>query len=78
MTDQYRQTNVNQPRGARDVNAYGELNLDDEAVVVDSSLGPVTLSLPEARIIPRLGGLHQVPECRHESGDYCRHQWSNY
>jgi len=54
MTDQYQRTNVNFPRKTRRVTGVAavQLDLDDDLVIVDSSLGPVTVTLPEARQIP--------------------------
>ncbi len=52
MTDSYNQYNINQPRGSRTLAANVALNLDDDLVVIDSSGGPVTATLPDARTIP--------------------------
>ncbi len=52
MTEQYQQNNINNPRGSREVDVDSILNLDDDLVVVDSSLAPITLTLPNAIQIP--------------------------
>lgn len=54
MTDQYQESNINQPRGSRDVAVSGDLNLDDDLVVVSTVGGPVTLTLPTAETVPGL------------------------
>ena len=52
MTEQYQQNNINAPRGSRAVGGSTNLTLDDDLVVVDSSLNPVSLILPNAEQIP--------------------------
>lgn len=52
MTEQYEQNNINQPRGSRDVDVTGDLNLDDDLVVVTTAAAPVTVTLPTAEQIP--------------------------
>jgi len=54
MTEQNARTNVNNPRGGRLITSNTQLNLDDDLVIVDSSGGPVTLTLPAANAIPGL------------------------
>jgi len=54
MTEQNARTNVNKPRGGRLLTSDTQLNLDDDLVVVDSSAGPITVTLPTAAQIPGL------------------------
>ena len=52
MTEQYQRNNINNPRGSRNVDGGSILTLDDDLIVVDSSLTPVAVELPNAVQIP--------------------------
>ena len=52
MTDQYHTTNINDPRMVRFTGSSILLDHDQELIVVDSSTGVVTLTLPEASTVP--------------------------
>ncbi len=51
MTKQYGDTNINDPRRSRNFSASGQLNLDEDLVVADSSGGAITLTLPNAEAL---------------------------
>lgn len=52
MTEQYLNTNINSPLGPRAISADTQLTLDDGIVVADSTGAPVTLTMPDAVLIP--------------------------
>lgn len=52
MTDQFLPTNINAPRQSTAVTGSLALTFDEQLIFADSSGGPFTLTLPDARQIP--------------------------
>lgn len=52
MTEQYERTNINSPLGPRAIASDTQLTLDDGIVIADSSAAAVTLTMPNAVLIP--------------------------
>lgn len=63
MTRQFNIASTNAPRRVRTITATGSINLDDGLVIVDTSAAgaTITVSLPDARVIPAIAFCIKVP-----------------
>lgn len=63
MTEEFLPTSINNPRRVRTLTTTSSINLDDDLIVADTNgLGaPITLTLPDARIVPGWEVVVKVP-----------------